>query len=80
LRIYCAFCDFQNGGYRHLEFSKIRNFNGLSAVRGQYASSCQTSSKTVKRLQKYGDLSVFKMAAVRHLGFVKLEFFNGLRG
>ena len=31
-------------------------------------------------LQRYGDLTVFKMAAVRHLGFVKFEFFNGLRG
>jgi len=80
LRIYCDFCDFQNGGCRHLEFSKIRNFNGVSAVEGQYASSCQISSKSVKRLQKYGDLTVFKMAAVRHLGFVKFEFFNGLRG
>ena len=24
-----------------------------------------------------GDLTVFKMAAVRHLGFVKFEIFNG---
>ena len=38
---------------------------------GQYASS-----KSVKRLQRYGDLTVLKMAAVRHLGFVKFEFFN----
>jgi len=58
-------------GRRHLGFSKIRNFNGQSAVRGQYASSCQITSKSVKRLQRYGDLTVFfKMAAVRHLGFV----------
>ena len=35
------------------------------------------SSKSVKRLQRYGDLTVFKMAAVRHLGFVKFEIFNG---
>jgi len=28
------------------------------------------SSKSVKRLQRYGDLTVFKMAAVRHVGFV----------
>jgi len=28
-------------------------------------------------LQKYGDLTVFKMAAVRHLGFVEFEFFKG---
>jgi len=68
------FCDFPDGGCRHLEFSKIRNFNGLSAVGGQYASSCQISSKSVKRLQTYGDLMVIKMAAIRHLGFVKFEF------
>ena len=48
--------------------------------RGQYASSCQISSKSVKRLQTYGDLTVFKMAAVRHLGFVKFEIFNGRSG
>jgi len=65
---------------RHLEFSKIRNFNGLSAVGGQYASSGQILSKSVKRLQVYRDLTVFKMAAVRHFGFVKFEFFNGRSG
>jgi len=31
-RRYRDFCDFQNCGYRHLEFSKIQNFNGRSAV------------------------------------------------
>jgi len=77
LQIYCDFCDFQNGGCLHLEFSKIRNFNGLSTVEGQYASSYQISSKSVKRLQTYGDLTVFKMAAVSHLVFVKFEIFNG---
>jgi len=64
------FVIFQYGGRRHLGFSKIRNFNFSSAVSGQYASSCQISLKSVKRLQRYGDLTVFKMAAVRHLGFV----------
>jgi len=29
---------------------------------------------------KIGDLTVFKMAAVSHLVFVKFEIFNGLRG
>ena len=38
------------------------------------------SSKSVKRLQRYGDLTVLKMAAVRHLGFVKFEIFNGRNG
>ena len=74
------FCDFQDGGCRHFEFLKIRNFNRRSAVGGQCASSCQISSKSVKRLQRYGDLTVFKMAAVRHLGSVKFEIFNGLSG
>jgi len=74
------FVIFQYGGRRHLEFLKIRNFNDLPAVRGQYASSCQTSSKSVKQLQRYGDLTVFKMAAVRRLGFVKFEIFNGRSG
>jgi len=35
-------------------------------------------SKSVKRLQRYGDFTVLKMAAVRHLGFLKFEFFGGL--
>jgi len=77
---YRDFCDFPDGGCRHLEFSKIRNFNGLYVVGGQCASLCQISSKSVKRLQRYGDLTVFKMAAVRHLEFVKFELFNGRSG
>jgi len=81
LQRYHDFCDFPDGGCRHIEFSKkIQQFNGLSAVGGQYASSRQISSKSVKRLQRYGDLTVLKMAAVRHLGFVKFEFFNGHSG
>jgi len=47
---------------------------------GHYASPCQISSKSVTRLQRYGDFTVFNMAAVRHLGFVKFEFFNGRGG
>jgi len=73
LRRYREFCDFQDGGRRHFGFSKSGNFNGRSAVGGQCASS-HISSKSVKRLQRYGDLTVFKMAAVRHLGFVKFKF------
>jgi len=33
-----------------------------------------------KRLQRYSDLTVVQMAAVRHLGFVKFEFFNSRSG
>ena len=74
------FVIFKMAAAAILNFKKIGNFNGLSTVAGQYASSCQISSKSVKRLQRYGDLTVFKMAAVRHLGFVKFEIFNGRNG
>jgi len=53
------FVIFQNGGRRHFGFSKIRNFNCRSAVKGQYASLYQILSKSVKRLQRYSDLTVF---------------------
>jgi len=53
------FVIFQDGGRRHFGFSKIRNFNGRSAVRGQCASLYQILSKSVKRLQRYSDLTVF---------------------
>ena len=42
-----------------IEFSKFRNFNGLSTVGGPYASSCQISSNSVKFSERYGDLTVF---------------------
>ena len=60
--------------------SKIRNFYERSLVGDQYVSLCQISSKPVTRLHRYGDFTVFKMAAVRHLGFVKFEIFNGRNG
>jgi len=52
---------FQDGGRRHLGFWKILNFNGPSPTGSQCASSCQISSKSIKRLQadRYGDLTVF---------------------
>jgi len=50
---------FQDGGRRHLEFSKVQDFNSSSAVTGQYASSCQISSNGVKLSQRYGDLTFF---------------------
>jgi len=37
-------------------------------------SLCQILSKSVTRLQRYGDFTVLKMAAVGHLGFLKFEF------
>ena len=45
------YSDFQDGG----------NFNSKSAVRGKCESPCQISSKSVKQLQRYGDLTVSKL-------------------
>jgi len=53
------FVIFQDGGRRHFGFSKIRSFNGRSAVRGKYATLYQILSKSVKRLPRYSDLTVF---------------------
>jgi len=54
------FVIFQDGGRRIFGFSKIRNFNSRSAIRGQYASLCQILSKSVKPLQRYSDLTFFQ--------------------
>ena len=67
---------FQDDDHRYIVFFwKIQNFNGLSPVGGKCASPCQILSKSVKRLLRYGDLTVFfKMAAVRYLRFWKFQF------
>jgi len=58
------FVIFQDNCRRHLGFLKIENFNNMPPAGGQSASASQISSKSVKRLQRYDDLTVFiKMAA-----------------
>ena len=71
------FVIYQDGGRRHLEFSKIRNFNGRSAVRSAVTvPNFIKIGQSVKRLQRYGVLTVFfKMAAVR-IGLRKFLLFN----
>ena len=49
-------------------------YNSLSSVSNQFASSCRISSISVKRLRRYGDSAVFKMAAVRHPGVWTFKF------
>ena len=73
--IHCCdiaiFVIFQDVCRGHLVFWKIGNFNDLPPVWGQSAPACQISSKSIKRLLRYGDLTFFfRMAAVRHHGFV----------
>ena len=43
---------------------------------GQYVSLCHISSKSVKLLQWYGHLTVFKIAVIHHLEFWKFNFFK----
>jgi len=50
---YRDFCEFPDGGCRHVEFSKIRNFNDLSAVEGQYASSHQISPQSAAKIWRF---------------------------
>ena len=60
---------------RHLfGFLKVQNFNCSYPSEGQSASSCQILCKSVKALRRYGRFRFFKMAAVRHLGFVMRVF------
>ena len=55
--------DFQDGGRRHLDFLKI--FGHVTAV-----IVYQILSKSSDFSLRYGDLAIFKITAVRHLGFV----------
>ena len=49
------FVIFQDGGRRHLGYSKIQNFNGLSAARGQHSWWRGT---VVERRSLAGELSL----------------------
>jgi len=57
-----------------IRLPKIKHFNITSGAGEKHASPCQISSKSVKPYQRYGILTVFKMATVRHLKFVKFNF------
>jgi len=62
--------DFQDGGRRHLEFQKLRFLVTWLSLGSISAAVYQILSKSDNFSLRYGDLAVFKMAAVRHLGFV----------
>jgi len=69
------FVIFQDCGRSHLGFSKIQNFNGWSRVRGHRdQGSCVVVLNFLKIGRTVADKwwfnFFFKMAAVRHLGFV----------
>ena len=54
---------------RHLEFSKVGNFNFRSYSEAQYASPIQISQRSVEPFRRYGRFSILKMAAAAILDF-----------
>jgi len=56
----------------HIRLSKLKNLNLRQALGTNVHHLAKF--KSVKRLQSYGDLTVFKMEAVRRLGFLKFNF------
>jgi len=59
----------QDGSGRHLEFLKIQFLVTRLSSSSISAVVRQISSKSDDFSVRYGDLTIFKMAAVRHLGF-----------
>jgi len=57
-----------------LDFQKLEILTAHTLRRPKNASSCRILCKSVKALRRYGRFRFFKMAAVRHLGFVILLF------
>ena len=74
---YGDFSIFQDGGRRHLGFSKFQIFNSRPAPEGRNASPCQIWSKSVKTRPRYGNFSIFQDGGHRHLGFLNFLNFNG---
>ena len=67
-------CDLQDGGCRHIGFSKIRNFNIWSAVGYCVRHQAKFRQSPSNGCRDIAILRFLKMAAVRHLGFVKFNF------
>jgi len=58
---------FKVAAFCCLVFSEVQSFNGSE---GQCAWPCQTSCWSIKLLLRYGNLYIFRMAVIRHLGFI----------
>jgi len=59
---------------RHLEFGNFLFFTFASPW-SKRASAYQISSNSEYSRLRYGDITIFKMAAVRHVGFSKFDIF-----
>ena len=57
-----------------LGFSKFQFFNGQNGQAGGTASLCQILLKSLQPRPRYGNFSIFKMAAAAILDFQNLKF------
>jgi len=64
---------FKMAAVPHLRFLKVRNFNWLYPSERQCASTSQISCRSVEPLPRCNFFSIFKMAAIRHIGFLNFE-------
>ena len=60
---------------RHLEFGNFCIFVTFPSPYSKFASAYQISSNSDDSRLRYGAITIFKMAAVRHVGFSKFEIF-----
>jgi len=58
---------------RHLGFLNVHSCNGPFGKDGQYSFSCQISWWSGTPSLSYGNLSVFKTAAISYRGFLKVQ-------
>ena len=68
------FSNFQDGGRRNVGFLKFQIFNDRKDQERRSASVCQISSKSLELRPRYGDFSIFKMAAAAILNFQNFKF------
>jgi len=68
------FSIFQDGGRRHLEFSKFQIFNGWNEQEVRTAWLCQISWRSVKSWPRYLDFGFLKMAAAAILDLWNFKF------
>ena len=61
---------FNMASVRRLEFGNFWNFLTFPLPRSKFASAYQISSYSDYSRLRYGDITIFKMAAVRHVGFI----------
>ena len=61
--------NFQESGRRHVGFLKFQIFNDRKGQECRSASVCQISSKSLDLRPRYGDFSIFKMAAAAILDY-----------